>query len=198
MELLHSLQKNKACYGRQVFAFNLPAPGTCKPTRWCAANCYAQSTRLNKLHRKERYEISLSKEFPDLVIGEIKKKKIKLVRIHSTGDFYSRNYVKKWMKIAENCPDTVFRTSTRRRDLTRDILKLNVFKNLVARESLDPSRVRPSMNLSIAAVEGTPMTEKFFRCRVDCQECGYYCWYHKTNISLPIFYNKRDENFLIP
>lgn len=198
MELLHILQENKACYGPEVFAFNLPSPKTCKPTKWCAANCYAQSIHLNKLRREERYEISLSKEFPGLVIGEIKKKKIKLVRLHSTGDFYSKNYIKKWIKIAQNCPNTLFRTSTRRRDLTQDILRLNALKNFAVRESLDPSRIKPSMNLPVAAVEGTPLAEKFFRCPINCHKCGYYCWYHKTNILLPIFYSKKNENFLIP
>ena len=198
MELLHNLQGNIACYGPEVFAFNLPAPQTCRPTKWCIANCYTQSIHLNKLHKEERYKISLSKEFPNLIIKEIKRKRIKLVRLHSTGDFYSQNYVKKWIKIAENCPDTFFRTSTRRRDLNRDISKLNKLKNFVVRESLDPSRLKPSMDLPVVAVEGTPVTGKFFRCRIDCNKCNYYCWYHKTNILLPIFYNKKDEKFLIP
>lgn len=198
MELLHSIQKNKTCYGPDVFVFNLPAPKTCKPTRWCATNCYAQSIHLSKLHREERYRISLLKEFPDMVIKEIKRKKIKLARLHSTGDFYSKNYVKKWAKIAENCPNTFFRTSTRRRDLARDISKLNALENFVVRESLDPSRTKPSMNLPVVAIEGTPLTKKFFRCPIDCYKCSYYCWHHKTNILLPVFYSKKNENFLIP
>ena len=198
MELLHNLQGNIACYGPEVFAFNLPAPQTCRPTKWCIANCYTQSIHLNKLHREERYKISLSKEFPNLIIKEIKRKRIKLVRLHSTGDFYSESYIKKWIKTARSCSDTLFRTSTRRRDLTQDIVKLNALKNFVVRESLDPSRTHPAMNLPLVAVEGVPLAKNFFRCLLNCNKCNYYCWYRKTNILLPIFYRAKDENFLIP
>jgi hypothetical protein len=198
MELLHSLQKNTACYGSEVFAFNLPVPGTCKPTRWCTINCYAKSIRLDKSHRQARYKISLSKQFPDLIIKEIKKKKIKFVRLHATGDFYSNDYIKKWIRIAENSPATFFRTSTRRRDLTPGMIKLNALKNFVVRESLDPSRTRPVMNLPLVAVEGTRSAKNFFRCPLNCNKCNYYCWRHKVNVLLPVFYHTKDGNFLIP
>jgi len=152
MELLHNTQK-KTCYSQEVFVFNLPAPGTCKPTRWCSANCYAQRSHLNKIHREARYKISLSSSFPNLIKEEIGRKKIKIVRVHSTGDFYSEDYVRKWIEIGQCCPNIFFRTSTRRLDLAEILSELNKLPNFVVRESLDPSRKEASMNLPLEVIE---------------------------------------------
>lgn len=49
----------------------------------------------------------------DNIISEIKKHNIKYVRIHATGDFFSTDYVKAWIKIATECSDCYFWTYTK-------------------------------------------------------------------------------------
>lgn len=47
------------------------------------------------------------------IIREIRKHKIKAVRVHATGDFFSKEYVQMWIDIAIECSETVFWTYTK-------------------------------------------------------------------------------------
>lgn len=130
---------------------------------------------------EKRYELSLSDKFVETITNEIFRRKILLVRVHVTGDFYSEEYIRKWIQIAKNCPQTRFRTTTKRRDFKSVILELYSVPNFNIRESLDPSRPEPAMGLPIAAIETLEIAADFFRCARDCRECGYTCWYQKNS-----------------
>ena len=64
----------------------------------------------------ESYEYSLKSEFVDTVIRQIEsiKGKIKAVRIHDSGDFYSQEYVDKWVTIVKRFPNLKFFALTKR------------------------------------------------------------------------------------
>ena len=47
-----------------------------------------------------RYLATKSNDFVDDMIAEIKKKKVDILRVHDSGDYYSREYIDKWMEIA--------------------------------------------------------------------------------------------------
>jgi hypothetical protein len=48
------------------------------------------------------------------MVAEIKSKRGKVViRIHDSGDFYSRNYAEKWFAIMRECPDVEFYAYTK-------------------------------------------------------------------------------------
>lgn len=51
--------------------------------------------------------------FVNEIIREINVKKVKYCRIHVTGDFFSKEYVLAWVKIATACQDTKFWTYTK-------------------------------------------------------------------------------------
>lgn len=51
--------------------------------------------------------------FRDQIIAEIKAKKIEYVRIHATGEFFSRDYAEAWLAIIKECKTTVFWTYTK-------------------------------------------------------------------------------------
>ena len=53
---------------------------------------------------KETYKTT----FVDDMVTYIKANKIKVFRPHDSGDFYDGDYVKKWAKIAKQCPKVVF------------------------------------------------------------------------------------------
>ncbi len=189
--------------GKDVYIFNIPAKDTCTPTSWCLSGrdgkpaCYGLRNNFllpNVINSaKERYEFSKTEEFIPAMISEIHAKKSKYFRLHSIGDFYDLNYVKKIIEIAKACPNTTFRTTTRRRDLTSVIQELNALPNFIVRESLDKDRPYPVMNLPYAAISSI-LTEKNktetdkegtllnYKCVNDCTLCDYNCWKSRTNV----------------
>lgn len=106
-----------------IFNFDIPAYRsrtgliTCPNARDCVANCYARqgtyrfSTVQNK--HEANLEASLSTEFVDNMIKEITDRKAKIIRIHSSGDFYSELYAQKWIVIAKELPDVLFYAYTK-------------------------------------------------------------------------------------
>lgn len=180
--------------GKDVYLFNLPPLETCTPTSWCLGdsnnkpNCYALKGNFVlpnvKKGAKERYETSLKDDFADRMSFEIEKAKPRYFRFHSSGDFYSEEYVQKVIDIAERFPETLFRTTTRRRDLTEILQELNELPNFIVRESLDTERREPKMDLPFAALASLEIVEKTepYKCKNDCPSCEYYCWENSVNM----------------
>jgi hypothetical protein len=102
----------------RVFNFGIPAYKTkkgkitCPFADGCIKFCYAQKGAYiwkNVFPAFEkRYEISKQHDFPQIMTDEIIKKKADYVRVHDSGDFYSRDYTKKWIKIAKMNPEVRF------------------------------------------------------------------------------------------
>ena len=192
MELLRNTEKE--IYGPRVYIFNLPAPATCRPTAWCLIHCPALEDKVGSVFEHvgpEKLIISRKKEFAELMIREIKRKKIRFVKLHSSGDFYSQAYVRKWKKIGEACPETMFKTSTKRLEFLDDLIDLNGLPNFVVRETVDPSKPKPDTNLPLSAIKTLPIAKNFFECIRNCDKCGFYCWYHKINESMSVFSHRQ-------
>lgn len=178
--------------GENVYIFNIPPKKTCTPTDWCLKGkngkpaCYAQRNnfRLPSVIKalNERYELSLKEDFPDIVIMEAKNVQAEYIRIHSAGDFYSEEYVKKWIKIANNLPYTKLRATTRRRDLTSIIKELDSLPNVIIRESLDKDRTTPKMGLKFAALSYLPIAKGSYKCLNNCEICKHHCWNNKVDV----------------
>ncbi|NCN87190.1 hypothetical protein GW932_05130 [archaeon] len=186
--------KGNSKMGKDVFIFNLPAKKTCTPTDWCLhgsngkPRCYALRNNYTfgnvQKSLEERYELSKQEDFPEKVIEFLHKKKAKYFRIHSSGDFYSEEYVSKWIEIAKNCPDTKFRSTTHRKDLASKIEELNSLPNVIIRESLETSSPNPSMNLPFAALSSLDVVKnnESYHCPNMCEPCGYTCWEKPVNM----------------
>ena len=103
--------------GQQIFAFNLPAVDTCPGMSSACSSCYAQRGRWTfakvqeSLHRN--WEASRHPFFAERMIREIRKRRVHVVRIHASGDFYSVSYIRAWLRIARNCPWVTFYAYTR-------------------------------------------------------------------------------------
>ena len=102
----------------EVPCFSILALETCPgATEACLAHCYARK-RFFKMpgvrtcHRRN-WEDTEEPGFPRQMIDEIKQMELKLLRVHVAGDFYDAGYVRKWIKIAEHCPEVTFYTYTR-------------------------------------------------------------------------------------
>jgi len=188
MDLL--LNRPQGCYGPKTYIFNLPAPATCRPTAWCLAHCPALQDNTESVFGHvgpEKLTISRRKDFADMMIGEIKRKHIHFVKVHSSGDFYSRTYVRKWKKIGQACPETMFKTSTKRLEFIDDLVDLNALPNFVVRETIDPSKPKPVTNLPLSAISTLAIAKNFFECIRNCDKCNFYCWYNKIDESMPVF-----------
>lgn len=103
-----------------IWSFGLPSgrPDICvgmSPA--CVEACHArQIERLRPavLHSYERnYVFSRTKEFVDTIIGFIRLNEISVVRVHVGGDFYSKNYTRRWLRIMRRLSDVRFFAYTR-------------------------------------------------------------------------------------
>jgi hypothetical protein len=102
--------------GKKVGLFNLPAQVTCPgATKECKLICYARKaekmykTALNS--RVKNLDESKNSSFKDLITEDLKK--VKMVRVHESGDFYNQRYLNKWKEIWEENPDVSFLAFTK-------------------------------------------------------------------------------------
>jgi hypothetical protein len=62
---------------------------------------------------KQSYELSKSADFVATVCAQIRHEQARVLRIHSSGDFYSRRYIRRWQTIARRNRRTDFYAYTR-------------------------------------------------------------------------------------
>jgi hypothetical protein len=106
------LKKTSKLSRLRVFNFGIPAQDTCLWAGDCKKFCYASKGAYVWSNVKpafeRRLEITKQNDFSELMITEIIKKKASHVRIHDSGDFYSREYLHKWIKVMQSMPDVTF------------------------------------------------------------------------------------------
>jgi hypothetical protein len=123
-------------YNERMVSFDLRAGVTCPAALLCLAHvqrttdesgkvtskvidgenaefrCYAASQEAvykNTYDLRERNkELSLRDDFVSIITAEIKRLNITAIRIHSSGDFYNGEYLKKWIQIAKMNPNVRF------------------------------------------------------------------------------------------
>lgn len=125
----HKIKVTGKRYGYKSAAFDLSAGHTCPAASLCHSRvvvengkrkiedfgqfrCYA--TKAEVLYpnvynlRLQNHERSKQDNFVSLVIEAITAKKLTLIRIHSSGDFYDFEYFKKWYAIVQALPHVTF------------------------------------------------------------------------------------------
>lgn len=118
--------KLKATQNIKFLIWNIPAQSTCPySTCLCRKYCYAQ--KAERLYpqvlacREQNLQDSKQDNFVETMIQEICKyinrrtwrNKQVLFRIHESGDFYNREYTKKWVAIAKAFPSVRFLAFTK-------------------------------------------------------------------------------------
>lgn len=140
------LQKNNDKI-QGAFIFNLPTRVTCPgSTKCCRDICYARCQERFYHHvvpqyRASMYEVAQSSKFKDVIIAaltlELQGSKIRALRIHESGDFFSQDYLDAWVAIIRAFPSISFWAYTKSYMLDfKEALKL---KNLNLRYSVDPT-----------------------------------------------------------
>jgi hypothetical protein len=130
------LKETSKKLGLKIFNFSIPAYKSvngqtiCKYAKDCVKYCYAQKgnyTRFPKIGQlmEQRYELSKQSIFIGLMNIEIKKKKADAIRVHDSGDFYSKEYLQKWISIAKDNPAVNFYAYTKSLPFFKDIILPN-------------------------------------------------------------------------
>lgn len=107
----------------KVVNFTLPAYKTkdghitCPNAKNCISGCYARMgayiwSNVSKKHH-ENYEATKREDFVMRAVTEIKHIKADFVRVHDSGDFYNKEYLEKWLKIAKMLPCVKFYAYTK-------------------------------------------------------------------------------------
>lgn len=102
-----------------IFSFGIPAwksqQGiiTCPGASKCIAGCYARQGMYNMPSVKKAQEMRLALTqdrsfFVAVIDTELRKRKVRMLRIHDSGDFYSREYLETWLLIIRLNPDVKF------------------------------------------------------------------------------------------
>lgn len=131
MELLTQNSKIKKTSDKRTFNFGIPAYQsasgfkTCPQAGACAAGCYARMGAYTfgnvKPAFEARLEATFKDDFEERLIAEAIKKRVERVRIHDSGDFYSLEYLQKWIRIAQALPATEFYAYTKAISLLKSI-----------------------------------------------------------------------------
>lgn len=104
--------------GKQVLTFSIPAVYTCPGrSKLCESICYATDGFFHmpnvRKSLEEKYELSKSDNFAELVVNELSSYSDGLFRIHVAGDMYSKEYAEKWLYIVKHSPHIRFWVYTR-------------------------------------------------------------------------------------
>jgi hypothetical protein len=98
--------------GQRIHAFNLPAGTGCAGRSRGCSSCFAQRGRwlfLPVIHTLRRnLRAARSTLFARRIIKEARVRKVAIVRVHSSGDFYSQRYARKWLRIMRALPRVRF------------------------------------------------------------------------------------------
>ena len=167
-------------------SFSLPVIVTCPgKTPFCEQYCYGLKGRftMEQIRRvnDRRLDATLSSEFTDIIVEEVLQTRAPAFRLHVIGDFYTPEYVGKWIEIAKRLPNVIFFGSTRswRCDFLSEPLKrFRDLPNVYIKASIDRTdTLEPfSCGWRVWSVEGpgTPCPHDSGRV-ANCAECGL-CW----------------------
>ena len=120
------LKKTSKLNNKRVFNFgiiankSLEGKSTCPFAKGCLGadyKCYAQKGAYAwpkvKQAYNNRYLLTKQDNFVDLMNESIQKKKVDILRLHDSGDFYSINYLNKWVDIANANKEVIFYAYTK-------------------------------------------------------------------------------------
>jgi len=146
MKLLTQNSKMKKSSNNKVAVYNWTIPAykaqdntiTCPNALTCIKGCYAKQgayiwSNVQKSHN-DKFQLTKSSEFFDLMVTEIKSKlnskankdKTILIRIHDAGDFYSLDYALTWFRIMKQFQDNkvMFYAYTKQVELFNDLAEI--------------------------------------------------------------------------
>ena len=146
-----------------VPSFSLPVLKTCPgKTEFCSRLCYGLNGRFAQPQMRKIFQSNLVAsnqiDFVERIVREILKTGTEVFRLHVVGDFYSVEYVERWIEIADRLPGVKFFGSTRswRVPGLRDaVTRFRDLPNVYLRASIDPTHLdKPPSSWGVWSIEG--------------------------------------------
>lgn len=98
-------------------SFGLEALKTCPNAGACAIGCFALGGnylfKSVKDAQERRLQASKQDDFIDVMCQELVTLRVGAVRVHDAGDYYSEDYLDKWIEIAQRNPSVIFYSYTK-------------------------------------------------------------------------------------
>ena len=118
MKHLNLLAKGNKKMDKSVFNWSITPIESCPNCKDCAKTCYARFPyyyyKVTKKAWDRNFALAKSGEFKKHIINQLKKSRIcEFVRIHTSGDFFSQQYINDWKEIIETFPNIKFYTYTK-------------------------------------------------------------------------------------
>jgi hypothetical protein len=178
-----------------VYNFSIPAyysttngvvtcPGA---TPWCREHCYARRGRFRFGHARAKHVKNLRRTLRPTFVKEMLSDLEKLpegtvVRVHTAGDFYSVDYIDKWIEIAESARHVRFYAYTRSwrvSELKEELEELIRMPNWSMLASTDPYTGEPPddwirYGVKEAGIEKCYRSELYGEPSVKCPGKGCY------------------------
>jgi hypothetical protein len=177
---------------KNVAIFDLLAGFTCRDGISCASKCYAvkaQQSRYAVWNKRLIYTYLAQHEqefLAEIITTQLKMMvRIPYVRIHSSGDFFSSDYVRMWETIAKHFPDKKFYFYTKMLDfgnIGNSLKSLSSLSNVNMVNSILPDKglnfgleeyiqeKSEEFNIPICPYKRTALT---YKCGENCTLCMY-------------------------
>lgn len=103
----------------KMLVFDLPAVLSCNNCASCKNTCYAIQQQLQysdcRVFRNTNFHMANFNlnELQSLIEAQLQSTKLKVVRIHSSGDFFSQQYIDMWIKVISKFKDINFYAYTK-------------------------------------------------------------------------------------
>lgn len=164
---------------KKQFIFTLPA--TQEVCGRVCPGCYAAKAQVRfpktvLPSRLNNLEASKQADFVDRIVSELTKtrRQVNAVRIHESGEFYSQEYLNKWVNIASKLPELTFYAFTKRKQ-DFDFSKAESQPNLVIIDSLKHGKINYG-DSSYLAKHPTQFTcPATVKATADSTICGVNC-----------------------
>lgn len=186
-------------FAKTVLVWNLPAMMTCPgASTWCSTHCYNADERTEKFPL-DRWRANLAwfNERPAglkaVILKHIDRAGAPIAfRIHSSGDFFSNEYIKFWTSLCRGCPHVQFWAYTRSwqvSKLAESLQELRELPNIEVFASWDETMPSPPTHwrLSTVLLEGKRRShgdKSTLQCPEEaggvpsCADCGY-CFFRR-------------------
>lgn len=176
--------------GAGIGAFSIPALSTCPgKTDYCKSVCYATKGFFKVRNvigsLASNYDESLKESFVSLMNESISKAKVRSIRIHPSGDFYSEEYIKKWISIVDSNPNINFWVYTRSWRLPEMVLALKELANknnvqmYASIDSTTPESPPAWLRVANVVKDWESEADSFVKCpnqknkAITCEKCTY-------------------------
>ena len=185
------LKKTSKVLGLKVFNFGIPAYKsitgklTCPMADECIKFCYARKSAYTWSNVKpafeRRYELTKTSDFIVEMNAEIQKRKPQYVRVHDSGDYYSREYLQKWIEIAKANPDVRFYSYTNMVELLKEITLPENYDIIYSMSGKQKHMINTEVDRHARIFSNNIELLKFGY--VDTSEIDLYAtkWFNKTN-----------------